>query len=49
MNFLLLSQLPRVDESRNHYDALLHLDEREARVGAFRRFFRGIAALLRRA
>ncbi len=35
MNFgLLLSQLPRVDESHTHYDAMLELQEREPRFAA---------------
>jgi hypothetical protein len=45
MNFLLLSQLPRVDESRSHYDAILNLDERHARAGVLRRFWRRVIAI----
>jgi hypothetical protein len=54
MNLLLLSDLPRVDESRPHYDALLNLEPRETLgrklVRVYQRFFRrSTARLFRRA
>jgi predicted RNA polymerase sigma factor len=43
MNFgLLLSQLPRVEESRTHYDDMLHLQQSEAPRTSF---WRRIAAI----
>ncbi len=43
MNFgLLLSQFPRVDESRTHYDAMLELQEREPRFAALWRRLKAI-------
>ncbi|SAK65406.1 hypothetical protein [Caballeronia ptereochthonis] len=47
MNFLLLSQLPRVDESRRHYDAMLHLEARENRARAPARIWRRLTAIFR--
>lgn len=47
MNFLLLSQLPRVDESRRHYDAMLNLDAREARAHGLTRVWQRFTALFR--
>ncbi|WP_198155297.1 hypothetical protein [Candidatus Burkholderia verschuerenii] len=46
MNFgLLLSQLPRVDESRAHYDALLDLQVQETREPRLRAFWRHVSAI----
>jgi hypothetical protein len=48
MNFLLLSQLPRVDESRAHYDAMLEMSERESRTAAcWRRLRAAFGAIFR--
>ncbi|WP_322073240.1 hypothetical protein [Burkholderia cepacia] len=45
MNFgLLLSNLPHVTESRNHYDAMLMLD---ARPRAFSRLLNRLKSLIR--
>ncbi|AJZ56808.1 hypothetical protein OI25_7564 [Paraburkholderia fungorum] len=45
MNFgLLLSQLPHVQESRAHYDAMLSLHDREPHK--FAAFWRGLKALI---
>jgi hypothetical protein len=50
MNFLLLENLPRVDESRPHYDAMLNLAPREPRRRALARIWRRLTArLVRRA
>jgi hypothetical protein len=43
MNFgLLLSQLPRIDESRAHYDAMLDLQASEPRLLAIWRHVTGL-------
>lgn len=47
MNFLLLSQLPRVDESRRHYDAMLNLEARETRTRALARLWQRFTAIFR--
>ncbi|MDR5817191.1 MULTISPECIES: hypothetical protein [unclassified Caballeronia] len=50
MNLLLLSDLPRVEESRPHYDAMLNLEPRETRYRKLARFFRRLTSrLFRRA